>query len=785
MRLLSRTIFREILTAAMIGAVLFTFVIFLEESRPLFGFLVRNSGSPSTVAYLFALVLPQALPWTIPLSVLIGTLLTLSRMSSDGEITAMRAAGVPGRRVVPAILAFGILGMAVAASATLWLTPWAQRELVRVENIVLARQLTADVQPRMFEEQFPNTVLYVTDISATTGRWRHIFMADVTPPEERKPGSADRGDNPRIVLALDALAVADLELIHNRVLLYLRNGTTYEPDKEDKYQISAAPDSVQSLEAQTKEDHAHPSSEMDTVPLYRHTYRRHDPTVDRARVLEERIELHKRLALPLACILMSLAAVPLGITSRRAGKSGAVVLTVAIALVYYTGLISCISLARQGVLRPEIAVWLPNIVLSIFALVMITRLEAAGDRDIMGRLIVFFQSFRRKSKERGTRAINRFGPRVWVSRFPLLPELVDTYVLSSFLFYFFLLLLTFVAIFHVFTFFSLLSDIFKNHPPMSDVLSYHVFLTPRLIYEMTPLAVLAAVLVCFGVLTKHNEVTAFKACGISLYRLSVPVLVAGLLLSGGLFLFDHTLVPEWDRRQDALRNKIKGKAPATYLRPDRKWVYVREHERVYFYKYFDPRETAMMGVNVYEIDPVTFHLKRHISAQRARWEAPLNAWVFEKGRSWEMVGVNVTRSDYFMDGTRTFPELEETPEYFVHEVKQSRQMNFQELQKYIVELQRSGFDTIPLQVQLQKKFSVPLFALIMAMVSIPFAFLTGNRGAMAGVGLSLGIAIAYFSLQQLFEQVGNLDQLPPQVAAWSPDVVFSLAGLYFLARMRT
>jgi lipopolysaccharide export LptBFGC system permease protein LptF len=267
-------------------------------------------------------------------------------------------------------------------------------------------------------------------------------------------------------------------------------------------------------------------------------------------------------------------------------------------------------------------------------------------------------------------------------------------------------------------------------------------------------------------------------------------LVAGLLLSGGLFLFDHTLVPEWDRRQDALRNEIKGKAPATYLRPDRKWIYVREHERVYYYKYFDPKELTMLGVNVFEIDLQTFRLKRHILAERARWEAPLNAWVFENGRSWDMA-TNVTpassapRFDNFMGGTHTFPELEESPEYFVHEVKQSKQMNYLELQKYIGELQRSGLDTIPLQVQLQKKFSVPLFALIMAMVSIPFAFLTGNRGAMAGVGLSLGIAIAYFAVQQLFEQVGNLNQLPPQVAAWSPDVVFSLAGLYFLARMRT
>ena len=81
---------------------------------------------------------------------------------------------------------------------------------------------------------------------------------------------------------------------------------------------------------------------------------------------------------------------------------------------------------------------------------------------------------------------------------------------------------------------------------------------------------------------------------------------------------------------------------------------------------------------------------------------------------------------------------------------------------------------------------MPLFALIMAMVSIPFAFLAGNRGAMAGVGVEpRASSIAYWSVGQVFEQIGNLSQLPPRVAAWSPDVIFSLAGLYFLARMRT
>ncbi|MBI3472742.1 MAG: LptF/LptG family permease, partial [Candidatus Solibacter usitatus] len=112
-------------------------------------------------------------------------------------------------------------------------------------------------------------------------------------------------------------------------------------------------------------------------------------------------------------------------------------------------------------------------------------------------------------------------------------------------------------------------------------------------------------------------------------------------------------------------------------------------------------------------------------------------------------------------------------------------MNFWELDNYIRDLQRSGFDTVRLQVQFHKKFSVPLFVLIMAMLSLPFAFLVGNRGAMAGIGVSMGIAIAYWAIGRLFEEVGNVSHLPPAVAAWSPDGVFLLGGLYLMLRMRS
>src|SRR5579884_2737694 len=124
MRILSRTIFREVATSSILGAVLFTFVLFLQRVGKLFETLVRSSAPPLTVGHLFALAIPFTVSFTVPLGVLAGVLITLNRMSSDGEITALRAAGVSSRRLLPSILAFASLGTLITAAATLWLTPY-------------------------------------------------------------------------------------------------------------------------------------------------------------------------------------------------------------------------------------------------------------------------------------------------------------------------------------------------------------------------------------------------------------------------------------------------------------------------------------------------------------------------------------------------------------------------------------------------------------------------------------------------------------------------------------
>src|ERR1035437_9844191 len=191
--------------------------------------------------------------------------------------------------------------------------------------------------------------------------------------------------------------------------------------------------------------------------------------------------------------------------------------------------------------------------------------------------------------------------------FFLTPQLVDTYILSTFLTYLLLVLSSFVSLELIRNFFELISDMLRNNISLWKMFTYLFFLTPQLIYEMLPVSVLVAVLAVFGVMSKQNEITAFKACGVSLFRLAAPILVGSTLLSGGLFAFDFYYVASANRKQDALRDEIKGRATQTYLRPDRKWIMGYNSSRIFNYKYFDKsgEESSMIETSVFELEPKT------------------------------------------------------------------------------------------------------------------------------------------------------------------------------------
>jgi LPS export ABC transporter permease LptG len=368
------------------------------------------------------------------------------------------------------------------------------------------------------------------------------------------------------------------------------------------------------------------------------------------------------------------------------------------------------------------------------------------------------------------------------------------------------LLAGFILLFEVFTFFDLLNDIARHRTGLLEVLNYFRLLSCYLFYQLAPLACLVAILVTLGVMTKNNELVAFKAAGVSLYRIALPLVGIGIIFAAGLVILDDTYLPYANQRQNELRNMIKGNPAQTYFRPGQQWIFgdsgrnsgsdgasvlaasdsgakANRNAKIYNYQLFDPDRKLFGDLSVFELDPRTFSLRRRVYAARAHWEPQQKAWILESG--WVRDFENGHMTNYLPFLVYELPELDEPPTYFSREVRQAFQMNWWALRQYIATLRQAGFDVAGLSVQLQKKISFPLIAPIIIVLAIPFSILVGTRGALGGVVVGVGLGVLYWAISALFEAMGAVGQLPALVAAWSPDAIFLFLGLYFFLKMPT
>jgi LPS export ABC transporter permease LptG len=504
------------------------------------------------------------------------------------------------------------------------------------------------------------------------------------------------------------------------------------------------------------------------------------------------IELNNRFAFPAACLVLMLVGVPLGVASRRGGKSSGVVLTIVLVFVYYFLSATGTALGRQSRFPAFFAVWSANLLFAVAGIFLLWQMATGG--RVLSTIVAWASQWPKPTpaaKPNGfqlTGFLQRFQQRNHRSR-PrgIFPRILDEYVVREFFTMFLMVLAGFVLLMIVFTFFDLVGDILRNHIPLSTVGDYLINLTPSMLYQIAPLAVLIAALVTFGVLNRNSEIVAIKATGISLYRLVIPVVSIAVCLAVSLFLFDQYYLPQANRRQEALRNIIKGRPAQTYLHPEQKWMFgphrPGEPSRIFYYEFFDPDAKEFANLSIFEFNPSTFQLTRRIFAKRAVWNSDSGEWLFQNGWVRDIEGANVTSYNTFLE--TSFPEIHATPDYFKKEDLQSQEMNFGQLRRYIRDLRQSGFDTKRLSVALWHKLAYPLIAVVMAVLAIPFALSMGRRGSLTGVAVAIAVALAYWVVDGLFGAMGYVNYLPASMAAWSSDVLFGLVGGYLLLRAPT
>ena len=789
MRILTRYILGEILSLTLIGCALFSFILFMPNLPHILEVVGRNSSTWADVAQVFLFTLPNLFKFTIPMAVLWGVMLGLSRLAADSEIIAMRASGLGIWYFVRVASIVAVAGTLLGLVNSLYLAPRANQAIIEMEQALETSQASYEIEPRVFYENFKDFVLYVQDVRAGAGaaNWRQVFMADVRDPA-----------NPVITTAASATVVNDnsQELIM-RLRDGLRDETVADEPGQSNISTFTTTDMPLALGPQSDVHLGRMDTALYAMPLGVLFERIHELS-GKPGAKRYLIELHNRFALPLACVVLMLLGVPLGVNSRRGGKSAGFVFTILLVFVYYFLSSTGIQLGHQSHLPAFVAVWAANFIFAVAGIFLLWQMATGG--WILSALAAWasrLPQFKVPAKSNGfhlTELLGRLQPRSHRagprSVFPriVFPRILDEYILREFTGMFALVLAGFVLLMIVFTFFDLVGDILRNHIALSVVGAYLLNLTPSMLYNIAPLAVLIAALVTFGVMNRNSEIVAIKATGISLYRLIIPIVTMAAVLAVVLFLFDQYYLPQANRKQEALRNQIKGRPTQTYLHPEQKWMFGQkplpgEPGRIFYYEFFDPDRNEFANLSVFEFDPGTFQLTRRIFAKRVVWSRDSAGWVFENGWVRDVEGANVRDYRTFLE--TSFPEIRATPDYFKKEDLQSQEMNFGQLDHYIHDLQQSGFDTKRLSVALWHKLSYPLIAVVMAVLAIPFALSMGRRGSITGVAVAIAVALAYSVIDGLFGAMGNVNYLPASLAAWSADVLFGLVGGYLLLRTPT
>jgi LPS export ABC transporter permease LptF len=611
MKLLDRYIFREILFPSVIGLLALTFVFLSHDIGRLFEVIVRQSATPSELWHITVAALPNVLTFTIPMAVLVGILTGFGRMSSDSEAIAFRAAGVSMVRILRPVMMLAVIAWLITFSLSVWIAPRTAAHLRDFLHTAMAmKQVSFELKPRVFNEELANRVLYVQDSDGRS--WHGILLADMTNPAE-----------PLVTFALSGTLVPDEK--SGNLQLTLSNGDSHvvSPADPGRYTLShfdmtKIPIPMPPAPAIPSQP---PASQTDTGFLWSRM------KAGQASY-EEQVEFHRRLALPFACLSLALVALPLGVSTTRGSKSMGMVFSLILMLVYYLVFIGGTRVAANAQFSPMIGAWLANAGFAVLGGFLLVRSDRERENRVLNRVAESLSWFanRVSSLKPSRRAFSQWA--YSLTHHPKFFRVLDIYVLRGFWFFFTLVLVVFVSLFVIVTLFELLPDIVKNNINTGIVANYFLYLLPQIVYWVLPLTVLLAILINLGTLTKTNEILAVKAGAISLYRMAIPLLLMGLLLSSGMYLLQDFLLPYTNQKQDEYRNIIKDRAPQTYRDPNRKWM-AGSGNRIYHYNYFEPDSNLFGRISIFTFQPNTLELKEWLFAERASWQR--TSWNFESG----------------------------------------------------------------------------------------------------------------------------------------------------------
>ncbi|MDH5714065.1 MAG: LptF/LptG family permease [Candidatus Aminicenantes bacterium] len=904
MKIITRYIIREIFSPSLLGMLVFTFIILMNQLLLLANMFIQRGVSLANVMRFLVYMLPSIVVLTLPMATLLGTMIALSRLSSDSEIIAYRSAGISIYKLLVPVLIFCAAAWILDTYLMTEALPWGNRSTNELQfKIMSARTISGEIKPRIFEENFPHHVLYVSDMDKKGETWKKVFLC-----ETREIGK------PRVVFANQGRPIYDPKM--KKIGIQLVEGALYEPPTssqtprmnsfqemqmilfEEKDFINTQFQGITDERAMTPaelweqiqkrkgrnelsmlvENHGdleqrilielkvatagvgmfwqgrteHRIQPQDKVavrvpyylpfslekvhlgisifrlppeegasegkPLFKRVYSL--PNIlkikdisDNDTILQKKIkgsdflvftdlkmekaslpqnynslmvELHKKFSIPFACLIFGILGLPLGIRLSRGGKSLCYIIGLIIFIVYWLFLINGEALGDRGDIPPFLGMWAANILFGALGIFLLFRRGKEADIHILTKAGIWLKERFSNSILRPSRPTVKV--RLWSKskgrklRYGGFPPIIDRYILITFGKMFLLVAFAVYSVLALTDFIDISEEMHRNNVSYLKLVDFYKFKLPEVLSYILPVATLMAAMVTFGLLSKNNEIHAFKAGGISLYRLSAPILIMAIIISGLGFGIYETVLPYSSRRLGTVLEEIRGGPTQTHRQYlGQRWVIGKEG-RIYFYALLDVDNNIINQFSFFDYDPESFRLTRRIYAEQARWDEQKKLWFLNNG--WVQDFSKPAPTITFF-GSNQMMELAEDISYFRQEVTLPEQMSYRELKLYIKEIKRRGYDVTKYEVDLHWKLSFPLITLIVVLIGIPFSFRVGRKGALSGIFVSLGLVIVYWGFVSLFKSLGGVGVVSPFLGAWAPNFIFGIGGIYMMSTMRT
>jgi lipopolysaccharide export system permease protein len=783
-RIIDRYILRELVVPFGLGGALFTFFLLIDRIYHLADLVIARGIPFTLVLQLLALMLPSFLTHTLAMALLVAVLLAGGRLAGDLEIIAFKAAGVSVLRLFRPVFFAAIAIAVLTAWFTLSVNPlaneWFKDQLFRI----LQSHAVSGLQPRVFNDTFGDVIIYVEEVSASQRALRGVLVSD-----ERDPQLS------RVITAREGRVLTDEA--NRRVTLRLINGAVNEADvlpsdpatptagvktargsgaaSADRYRYTAFSLYDMSLSLSSPLRNARvdkPEKDMGYGALQQ---RIRELAGDQHGRVPYEVELHKRFALPVAALVFALVAFPLAVRSHRVGRSVALAGSLGILICYYVLLTSLEGAALRLAIPAWAAIWAPNAVFLLIGLLLLIatvyewqppRVRWAWRALNAGARFVSTRTRRADAEATGSASTHS-------------THILDRYLIREFVILFGIGVSVAATLFVVVDLLQTLDRYLRVKPSFVYIVEHFLVRLPPALYDGLPVVMLVATVFLFLTLSRFHELTAMKAAGISLYRVSAPVLLLGLSVAVSALLFQELFLPRLkELGEEVDRVKIRGELPRPLQSRQRMWLRSSD-TRFFRIELMNPQTSDLYGVTVLEVDKM-FRLVDRFDARQAHWTP--GGWEISDGAYREL------RADGSVDTTPftlTTVDLSEDIGEFTRFQKRGEDMSYWELRDYIAKLQAAGFQVKGYLVDLYSKLSFPLVNLVMVLVGIPFSLQSPQNGRVFGVGLAIAIMAGYLVVHYVALSFARADLLPPFVAAWAANVIFLGIGTSLFLRART